>query len=249
MAGRVADAVVLSEEERRFLNGQVPRHETPRSFSDRCRMILWCADGLSSKEVVAQLGVHEHTVGKWRRRFVKDRIEGLTDEYRPGRPRTVSDEQVAEVIERTLNGETWSAQPMRSSSGRLQAPNAEACHPLVDPLDGRRDGTVAHHHRPPLDRLRTSAAPERDVQALDRSHCPAGDLHRKSAERGCRGQGAGHRGVVPVTCEPAARQGFAQQGPKRGYRLVCRREIPNPGAGSRTTGAAAGAGCRRAENP
>ena len=51
----------------------------------------------------ARLGVHEHTVGKWRRRFVRDRIEGLTDESRPGRPRTVSDTQVAEVIERTLN--------------------------------------------------------------------------------------------------------------------------------------------------
>ena len=94
MVGRVADAVVLSDEERRFLEGKVRRHKTPRSLSDRCRMILLCADGLPSKEVAAQLGVHEHTVGKWRRRFVRDRIEGLTDEYRPDRPRTVSDEQV-----------------------------------------------------------------------------------------------------------------------------------------------------------
>jgi putative transposase len=66
-------------------------------------MILFCAEGLQSKEVAERLGVHEHTVGKWRRRFVRDRIERLTDEYRPGRPRTVSDEQVAEVIERTPN--------------------------------------------------------------------------------------------------------------------------------------------------
>jgi putative transposase len=62
-----------------------------------------CAEGLQSKEVAERFGVHEHTVGKWRRRFVQDGIEGLTDEYRVGRPRTVSDTQVAQVIERTLN--------------------------------------------------------------------------------------------------------------------------------------------------
>ena len=64
-------------------------------------MILLCAEGFQSKKVGARLGVHEHRVGKWRRRFVKDRTEGLTDDYRPGRPRRVSDDQVAEVIERT----------------------------------------------------------------------------------------------------------------------------------------------------
>lgn len=97
MVGRLADVVVLNIDERRFLESQVRRHKAPRSLSDRCRMILLCADGLESKEVARQMGVHEHTVGKWRRRFVRDRIEGLTDEYRPGRPRTISDEQVATV--------------------------------------------------------------------------------------------------------------------------------------------------------
>ena len=86
MVGRLADGVVLSSEERGFLQAQVRRHKVPRSLSDRCGMILLCAEGLPSKEVASRLGVHEHTVGKWRRRFVKDRIEGLTDEYRPGRP-------------------------------------------------------------------------------------------------------------------------------------------------------------------
>lgn len=97
MVGRLADVVVLNIDERRFLESQVRRHKAPRSLSDRCRMILLCADGLESKEVARQMGVREHTVGKWRRRFVRDRIEGLTDEYRPGRPRTISDEQVATV--------------------------------------------------------------------------------------------------------------------------------------------------------
>src|ERR1700758_2752851 len=49
-----------------------------------------CADGLPSKSVAAELGIHEHTVGKWRRRFLKDRCDGLLDEARPGRPRTIA---------------------------------------------------------------------------------------------------------------------------------------------------------------
>jgi hypothetical protein len=91
MVGRQADVVVLRGADRCFLESQVRRHKAPRSLSDRCRMILLCAQGLQSKEVAESLGVHEHTVGKWRRRFVQDGIEGLTDEYRAGRPRTVSD--------------------------------------------------------------------------------------------------------------------------------------------------------------
>jgi len=82
--GRVADGVVLSAAERAFLESQVRRHKVPRSLSDRCRIILLCADGLASKDVAQQIGVHEHTVGKWRRKFVRTRIEGLSDEYRPG---------------------------------------------------------------------------------------------------------------------------------------------------------------------
>ena len=77
MAGRVADAVVLSSEERAFLEAQVRRHKAARSLSDRCRMILLCAEGFRSKEVAERLGVHEHTVGKWRRRFVKEVVSRI----------------------------------------------------------------------------------------------------------------------------------------------------------------------------
>ncbi len=85
-------------------------------------MILLCAQGLTSKDVARQLGVSEHTVGKWRRRFVNDRINGLTDEYRPGRPRTVSDAQVADEIERTLqttpkDATHWSIRSMAAEVG------------------------------------------------------------------------------------------------------------------------------------
>ena len=120
--GRPMAVLVLSDEERSYLERQVRRRRVARSISDRCRMILRCADGLTNKAVAAELGVHEHTVGKWRRRFLKERIEGLSDEPRPGRPRTLTDEQVAEVIERTLettpaDATHWSIRSMARESG------------------------------------------------------------------------------------------------------------------------------------
>ena len=116
--GRPTAPLVLSSDEREYLTRQVRRHRVARSMSERCRIILRCGDGLPSKAVAAELGVHEHTVGKWRRRFLKDRVEGLLDEMRPGRPRTIDDDQIAAVIERTL----------RSASTRRNT--------LVDPLHG-----------------------------------------------------------------------------------------------------------------
>jgi transposase len=122
MVGRQADLVALSDEDRNFLESQVRRHKAPRSLSDRCRIVLLCAQGLQSKDVTERLAVHEHTVGKWRRRFVQDGIDGLTDEYRAGRPRTVSDAQVADVVERTLNttpkdATHWSIRSMAADRG------------------------------------------------------------------------------------------------------------------------------------
>lgn len=120
--GRPVAALDLSAEERAYLERQVRRHRVARSLSERCRMILRCADGLPSKAVAAELGVHEHTVGKWRRRFLKDRIDGLLDEPRPGRPRTIEDDQVAAVIERTLYAKPddathWSIRSMAKQAG------------------------------------------------------------------------------------------------------------------------------------
>lgn len=97
---RPTDPLMLSEEERSYLIGQVRKHRVARSFSERCRIILRCADRQTCKAVAAELEVHKHTVGKWLRCFLQDRIEGLFDEARPGRPRTIQDDQIAAVIER-----------------------------------------------------------------------------------------------------------------------------------------------------
>src|SRR5205807_9171942 len=96
--GRPIAPLVLSSDERAYPERQVRRHRVARSLSERCRVILRCADGVPSKSVASELGVHEHTVCEWRRRFLKDRIQGLLDEARPGRLRTLDDDQVAAVI-------------------------------------------------------------------------------------------------------------------------------------------------------
>ncbi len=66
MRARPIALLVLSAQERAYLERQVRRHRVAGSLSERCRVILRCAEGLASKEVAAELGVHEHTVGKWR---------------------------------------------------------------------------------------------------------------------------------------------------------------------------------------
>ena len=71
-------------------------------MSERRRIVLRCADGSTSKAVAAELGVHEHTVGEWRRRFLKDCVEGLSDAPRSGRPRSMEDARAAEIAQRTL---------------------------------------------------------------------------------------------------------------------------------------------------
>ena len=76
--------------------------------------------------VAEQLGVNKVTVGKWRARFVEHRLEGLTDEPRPGAPRTVTDDLVEAVIVKTLesrpaNATHWSTRSMAEATGMSQS--------------------------------------------------------------------------------------------------------------------------------
>ena len=186
--GRPLAALVLSDEERSLLEAQVRRHRVARSMSDRCRMILRCADGLGDKAVAAEIGVHQHTVGKWRRRFVKERIEGLSDAPRPGRPRTIEDAKVAEVIERTLTSTPvdathWSLRSMAKEAGLshttiwriwgafgLQPHRAETVKLCSDPyfVDKVRD-IVGLYMSPPDRALVLCVDEKSQIQALDRT--------------------------------------------------------------------------------
>ena len=115
-------ALVLSEAERSLRERETRRSQAPRALAERCRIVLRCADGLTNKAVAVEPGVHEHTVGKWRRRFLKERFEGLSDAPRSGRPRSIEDARVAEVVRRTLNtppadATHWSLRSMARAAG------------------------------------------------------------------------------------------------------------------------------------
>ena len=182
-AGRPIAPLVLSSEERAYLERQVRRHRVARSLSERCRVILRCADGLPSKTVADELGLHEHTVGKWRRRFLTDRVDGLLDEARPGRPRTIDDDQVAAVIERTLRSTPkdathWSIRSMAAHTG--------FSHTTI-----RQD----------LDRFRIAAPSIGDIQAFQRSVVRRqGPRHRRPLPLAAQsGAGAERRREEPDT--------------------------------------------------
>ena len=92
----------------------------------RARIVLLAADGLKNTEIAARLGIDHATVRKWRSRFAARRLEGVLDEPRPGRPRTISDEQVEEVIVRTLettpkDATHWSTRSMAREVGLTQS--------------------------------------------------------------------------------------------------------------------------------
>ncbi len=185
--GRPVEALILSAEERAYLERQVRRHRVTRSLSERCRIVLRCADGLRSKQVAAELGVSEHTVGKWRRRFMSDRIDGLLDEPRTGRPRSIDDDAVAAVIERTLqtlpaDATHWSIRSMGAATGHshttirrmwnafgLQPHRAETFKLSSDPLfvDKVRD-IVGLYLSPPTHALVLCVDEKSQIQALDR---------------------------------------------------------------------------------
>ena len=200
MRGKAVE-VVLSDEERGFLETHVRKHKVPRSLSDRCRIILLCAEGLPSREIAGRLGVHEHTVGKWRRRFAEKRLEGLSDEYRPGRPRTVTDDKVAEVVERTLNtmpkdATHWSVRSMAEKTGvshttvhriwsafSLKPHRSETFKLSTDPLFVDKVQDIVGLYMAPPDRAVVLCVDEKSqIQALDRTQ-PVLPMAPGAAER------------------------------------------------------------------
>src|SRR5436189_2041202 len=94
--------VELSAEERQVLEGWTRRRKTAQALAMRSQIVLRGAQAGTIGEVAADLGVSRDMVSKWRGRFLRERLEGLTDEPRPGRPRLISDEQAGRVIAATL---------------------------------------------------------------------------------------------------------------------------------------------------
>ena len=91
----------------------------------RARIVLNCGAGMSNSDVATRLQVTRATVGKWRERFRLERLEGLLDEPRPGAPRSITDQQVEDVVTRTLESTPdhcthWSTRLMAQKAGLSQ---------------------------------------------------------------------------------------------------------------------------------
>jgi transposase len=179
----------LTDDERQALSAWSRRRKTAQALALRSRIVLRCAAGATIGEAASDLGVSRDTVSKWRSRFLRDRLEGLTDEPRPGRPRTVSDEQVEAVITATLEqappgGDThWSTRSMARSAGLSQSAvsriwRAFGLKPHViqtwklstDPqfIDKVRD-VVGLYMAPPENALVLCVDEKSQIQALDRT--------------------------------------------------------------------------------
>src|SRR5271165_3891120 len=122
LTGRPKPTLELSVDERTQLKSLAGSRSLPHALVCRAKVVLWSAAGQSNTEIAERLGWAKVTVGKWRQRFLEQRLAGLYDELRPGRPRSIADEQIAVLLKRTLSrkpaGAThWSVRQAAHDSG------------------------------------------------------------------------------------------------------------------------------------
>ncbi len=122
MARGKASAIELTADERGELESLARRRSTSQGLAMRARIVLAAAEGGDNRRIAARLGVFRSTVGRWRERFAELGLDGLYDEPRPGAPRKIGDEAVADTIRKTLEtlpaGAThWSLRSMARATG------------------------------------------------------------------------------------------------------------------------------------
>ena len=125
MPPNVAVAIELSDPERLQLEAWTRRRSSAQALALRSRIVLAAAEGLKNTEIAERLGINRAMAAKWRSRFAEHRLDGLTDEPRRGRPRTITDEQVDAVITKTLettpkDATHWSTRSMAEEVGLTQ---------------------------------------------------------------------------------------------------------------------------------
>jgi transposase len=186
--GRPKQPLIVTEEERDRLQSLAHRARSQPLLARRARVVLACAEGLDNQTVARKLRCSVGMVGKWRRRFLETRLEGLYDEPRQGAPRKVSDAEVEQVIIQTLEttprGEThWSTRGLAKATGLsrmtisriwhafgLQPHRSDTFKLSPDPqlIDKVRD-IVGLYMNPPDHALVLCVDEKSQIQALDRT--------------------------------------------------------------------------------
>jgi len=186
--GPRAVEIVLSVAEREQLEAWARRRKSAQALAQRSRIVLRAAEGVPNLRIAAELGVGRPMVTKWRSRFAEGRLEALVDEPRPGRPRTIADARVEEVITRTLESTPrdathWSTRSMAREVGLsqtavsriwrafgLQPHRVETWKLSRDPLfiDKVRD-IVGLYLAPPERAVVLCVDEKSQIQALDRT--------------------------------------------------------------------------------
>ena len=120
--GRPVPAIELSAEEEQKLRLIANRPKTSQRDALRAKIILRASEGATNSRIAEELGVTNPTVGKWRNRFSQERLDGLVDAPRSGKPRSISDDQVEEVVTKTLETKPtakthWSTRSMAKECG------------------------------------------------------------------------------------------------------------------------------------
>ncbi|HEX5597874.1 MAG TPA: IS630 family transposase [Micromonosporaceae bacterium] len=186
--GRRKAELVLSEAERAQLARWSRRAKTAQYLALRARIVLRCAEGGSNKQIAAELGIGAATVNRWRARFIADRMEGLADEPRVGRPPSILLDQVEDVVVTTLESTPgqdthWSRASMaartglsKSTIGRIWKrfdlkPHLQDAFKLsTDPQFVEKVvDVVGLYHNPPEKAVVLCVDEKSQIQALDRS--------------------------------------------------------------------------------
>ena len=149
--GRPIEPVVLTDDEKDQLLSLANSRSLPHGVVRRAQIVLACAQGEANASIARRMRLSDATVGKWRKRYRMQGIEGLHDELRAGRPRTHDDERVAEVI-----------------NTALQTKPPDWGHPLERARHGRAKRRLQEHRATLVQSVRHPTPPPALLQALQR---------------------------------------------------------------------------------